>query len=92
MEAARQGHHPNESRQGAEAPAAEWYYRHDGQEKGPVPLSSLRDLAGAGQLAPADPVRRAGTDRWHPAGELADVFPGGRDTTTTTPPTPASSG
>jgi hypothetical protein len=72
--------------------SADWYYRHDDQEKGPVSFSSLKDLAQAGQLAPADLVRRGSGSggNWSPAGDVPGLFPGGEDDTTTTPPPPTS--
>ena len=70
----------------------EWFYRHDDQDKGPVRFSSLRDLASAGQLAPADLVKRRGAMQWSRAGDVPGLFPGGDDDTTTTPPTPVSTG
>ena len=72
--------------------SANWHYRHDQQDKGPVPFSSLKDLASAGQLAPADLVQRAGEAEWRRAGDVPGLFPGGDDTTTTTPPTPTTTG
>ena len=84
MEAARQGHHPNESRQGEAPPPADWLYRHDDVDKGPVPFSSLKDLATAGQLAPADLVKRRGEMHWSRAGDVPELYPRGEDDTTTT--------
>jgi hypothetical protein len=72
--------------------AADWFYRHDNQDKGPIEFSSLKDLAMAGQLAPADLVKQRGAMHWQAAGDVPGLFPGGDDDTTTTPPTPASTG
>lgn len=71
---------------------AQWFYRHDDQEKGPVGFSSLKDLASAGQLAPADLVKRRGAAEWSRAGDVEGLFPGGADNSTTTPPTPTTTG
>jgi hypothetical protein len=84
-EAQRPGHHPNESRSDSPIDPPAWFYRHDGDEKGPVPFSSLRDLADGGQLAPADPVRLIDDAAWTRAGDVPGLFPGGEDDTTTTP-------
>ena len=86
VEAQRAGHHPNESRSDTPIDAPVWFYRHGGDEKGPVRFSSLRDLADGGQLAPADAVRLSDGNMWLPAGDIPGLFPRGEDDTTTTPP------
>lgn len=73
-------------------PVDQWFYRHDDQDKGPVRFSSLKDLASAGQLAPTDLVKQRGAMHWSRAGDVPELFPRGEDDTTTTPPTPASTG
>src|SRR5436190_24056747 len=59
---------------GAGMADAEWYYARGDQQQGPVPLQTLRDLAGAGQLLRTDLVWRVGTPDRRPAGEVPEVF------------------
>src|SRR5690348_5217606 len=40
-----------------------WYYTHAGQTLGPVTADQLRQLAGTGQLEPADLIWPEGKDR-----------------------------
>lgn len=52
---------------------SDWYYAHDGQQKGPVPISELERLASQGEFEPEkDLVWREGMDDWKPAAEVAD--------------------
>jgi len=52
---------------------AEWYYAHDGQQKGPVPLSELRRLATSGEFDPReDLVWKDGMEEWKPASEVPE--------------------
>lgn len=47
---------------------SQWYYSHDGQQKGPVPVSELSRLASAGEFDPEkDMVWREGMPDWQPA-------------------------
>jgi hypothetical protein len=53
---------------------SEWYYAHDGEQKGPVPVSELRRLADDGNFDPqSDLVWREGMDDWKPAGTVAEL-------------------
>lgn len=54
--------------------AGQWHYQQDGQHYGPVPAAELKRLVSAGKLAPTDLVRREGTERWVPAGQVKGLF------------------
>lgn len=49
-----------------------WYYAQDGQAIGPLPFSSIRALAAAGQLGPDALIAREGKEDWQP---LSEVLP-----------------
>lgn len=51
-----------------------WYYRHDGQEVGPVPSVELRRLVAAGVLNPESLIRRSDKTRWIQAQEIKHLF------------------
>jgi len=54
-----------------------WFYARGGQQQGPFPIQSLRDMAARGQLTAGDLVWRQGMPQWLPAAqapELADCF------------------
>ncbi|GAA5482520.1 GYF domain-containing protein [Haloferula sargassicola] len=53
---------------------SQWYYSHDGQQKGPVPVSELSRLASAGDFDPeTDLVWREGMPDWQPAVTVDDL-------------------
>jgi hypothetical protein len=56
---------------------AMWFWRHDGQQGGPVTWDGLMALARAGNLRSSDPVLRQGTDQWVRADQArAEAAPG----------------
>lgn len=57
-----------------QADPAVWFYGHDSQENGPVPLSTLRTLAKQGHLSPGDPVWTDGMSDWSPASQIAAIW------------------
>lgn len=52
-----------------------WYYSLAGRTYGPISGTSLKALAEAGQLSPADLVRREGTSDWTEASTIEGLFP-----------------
>lgn len=55
---------------------SEWYYAHDGEQKGPVPVSELHRLAANGEFDPVnDLVWREGMSDWKPAGTVPELAP-----------------
>jgi len=46
---------------------ADWYYKADGEEHGPVSQGELQALAALGQIAPDDLVRNDKKPKWYPA-------------------------
>lgn len=57
---------------------SEWYYSHNGQQKGPVPVSELSRLASNGDFDPEkDLVWREGMPDWQPA-VTVDTLPFGK--------------
>ncbi|MBB5351397.1 hypothetical protein HNR46_001633 [Haloferula luteola] len=53
---------------------SQWYYSHDGQQKGPVPVSELSRLASVGEFDPEkDLVWREGMPDWQPAVTVDDL-------------------
>ena len=55
--------------------SSEWYYGHDGERHGPVPLADLKQLAASNQLEPTDLVWTSGMPDWLPAKDIEDLFP-----------------
>lgn len=53
--------------------ADDWYYAQNNQQLGPVPLESLRAMASAGQLQPADLVWTNGMAQWIPARSVPEI-------------------
>lgn len=54
-----------------------WYFTKDGRNRlGPFLLEQLRQLAGAGLIAPGDMLLREGDRAWVRAGTLRPLFPG----------------
>ncbi len=52
-----------------------WYYAHEGQQAGPVPLDKLKAMTETGELVPTDLVWANGMASWVPASEVPDLFP-----------------
>ena len=53
---------------------SDWYYAHDGQQKGPVPTSELQRLAANGGFdAEKDLVWKEGMDDWKPASSVPEL-------------------
>lgn len=52
----------------------EWFYNHDGQQKGAVTFQQLQILAESGQLTPSDLVWKAGMPGWTPALMIRHIF------------------
>ncbi len=67
---------------------AVWFAWVDQAEFGPTDLDQLRALKDKGVFKPDHWVRRADSDRWMPAGEIAHLF-GPRSQVVTPPPLPA---
>ena len=53
---------------------ADWFYRHQGKQFGPVPWDELRQLIRIEMLGAADLVSQDGTADWRPAGEVEGLF------------------
>lgn len=53
---------------------AEWYYSLGTQQKGPVSLDVLRQLAASGKLQRVDMVWREGMIEWQKAGQVDGIF------------------
>ena len=53
---------------------AQWFYRIDGQEAGPVGTSELKRLAASGELSPTDMVWKEGLEAWVPASKAKGLF------------------
>lgn len=53
---------------------SDWYYSHDGQQKGPVPISELERLVSNGNFDPEkDLVWREGMSDWKPVGSVPEL-------------------
>jgi TM2 domain-containing membrane protein YozV len=55
--------------------ASEWFYAHDGERHGPVPVEQIKDMAAGGQLRPDDLVWQAGMETWQPARKVPGLLP-----------------
>jgi hypothetical protein len=55
---------------------ADWYYAKDGERKGPVSSSQLRQMAQSGELLPTDMVFKEGGSQWIPASSINNLFAG----------------
>lgn len=53
---------------------ANWFYKHEDREVGPVDASVLRQLAGVGALLPTDEVRRDDMPTWVSANRVKGLF------------------
>jgi len=52
---------------------AHWYYSQDGEQHGPVPLSTLQQFAATGQLTRRASVWKQGTPTWLPAEQVPEL-------------------
>ena len=55
--------------------AAVWYYRHNGEQKGPVTGGDLKRLAASRQIEAGDLVWRDGLPKWVPANKVPGLIP-----------------
>lgn len=51
----------------------QWFYAIGGQQNGPVPAATLRQLLASGQVSPASLVWRAGMEQWAPATSVPEL-------------------
>jgi hypothetical protein len=58
-----------------------WYYQKSGVQFGAISGAELKSLADAGQLLPADLVRKQGHASWRPASEVKGLYAGPDSTT-----------
>jgi uncharacterized RDD family membrane protein YckC len=54
--------------------SGEWYYAVSGEQRGPVPLETLRAMVASRQLHPQDLVWSAGMANWQPANSVEGLF------------------
>ena len=54
-------------------PQADWYYAESNERRGPISLSALQQLAGAGSVGATTLVWRAGMKDWAPASSVSEV-------------------
>ncbi len=54
---------------------SEWFYSHDGDRHGPVPIDEVRKLAADGRLGRDDLVWQEGMADWVPAGQVPGLLP-----------------
>ncbi len=55
--------------------ATEWYFGHNGEQRGPVSGAELKRLAVSAGLSPTDLVWKEGMDKWALASRLKGFFP-----------------
>ncbi len=51
-----------------------WYYAQNGQQKNPIPLAQLCQLAATKQLRPTDLVWKPGMPNWTAAGQIQELY------------------
>ncbi len=66
-------HQPSTAIDDADEPA-EWYYRREGENLGPVTFSALLQLVAEGVLAPADEIRQGKLGGWMEAVSMVGLF------------------
>src|SRR5205823_1230123 len=64
---------------GGDAMPQRWYYRLDGQQRGPISAAELKQLAAAGKLKPTYEVKKEGMADWLPASQVKGLFPDTHD-------------
>jgi hypothetical protein len=62
-----------------------WFYARDGQQRGPLSVDQLKQMAFAGKLAPTDLVWQQGMASWVAAHSVRDLFPANRPVATPRP-------
>ena len=50
-----------------------WFYARGGQQQGPFPIQTLRDMAARNELTAADLIWREGMAQWLPAGQVPEL-------------------
>lgn len=55
--------------------AEQWYYSQEGQQRGPLTPSQIKELVAAGKLKPTDLIWKEGLESWIPASRLKGLFP-----------------
>src|ERR1700683_4075217 len=55
--------------------ANEWFYSHDGERHGPVPVEQIKDMAASGQFRRDDLVWQTGMADWMAAGDVPGLLP-----------------
>jgi TM2 domain-containing membrane protein YozV len=55
--------------------ASEWFYSHDGERHGPVPVEQIKEMAANRQLRPDDLVWQSGMETWTQAGKVPGLLP-----------------
>ena len=66
----------------------EWFYAHQGQQRGPVALETLRAMLAGGQVMWTEMVWTAGMANWVPANTVAQLKPGPTSQAGGPPPLP----
>ena len=56
-------------------PEANFWYESNGEQKGPIPASELKQMAVSGQLLPSDMIWREGQPDWVAGGSVKGLFP-----------------
>jgi hypothetical protein len=57
--------------------SAAWHFSRNGQSEGPISSDQLKQMAAAGELAPADMIWKDGMADWVPASKIKGLFGGG---------------
>src|SRR2546423_1356259 len=69
------GEAPKQSQQSEALASDQWYYTQNGNQRyGPVPFSTLQQLAKSGKLKLTDMVWRHGMSSWTPASDVTGLF------------------
>ncbi len=54
--------------------AEKWYYSREGQQRGPLTPTQIKELVAAGKLTPTDLIWKEGLESWIPASRLKGLF------------------
>jgi TM2 domain-containing membrane protein YozV len=68
--------------------ADEWFYTENGEQRGPIPLTELKERAASGRLARADLVWTEGMGNWQAASDVRGIFDAGPVVIPSSPPVP----
>lgn len=68
--------------------ADQWYFAHDNQQQGPVPVEQLRSMITAGSIRPIDLVWCEGMPQWKPANQVPELAIAMAQQSSTAPPAP----